>query len=66
VPGRFDRQFELLFDATLGDPAVDDFLRAENPAARKTMAAGFRDAIARNLWQPRRNSVAMYFERNDL
>ena len=34
LPDRFDRQFDLLFDATLGDPAIDAFLRRENPAAR--------------------------------
>ena len=66
VPGRFDQQFELLFDATLGDDTVDDFLARENPAARDTMAAGFKEAIDRDLWQPRRNSVAMYFERDGI
>ncbi len=54
---RLDRQFDLMFEATLGDPAVDGFLRAENPQARAAMAARFRDALARDLWRPRRNDV---------
>jgi len=58
LPERFDGQFELLFDATLGDPAVDAFLREANPQARGAMAARFREALARDLWRPRRNSVA--------
>ncbi|MBB4304703.1 cobaltochelatase CobN [Rhodobium orientis] len=64
VPVRFDRQFELLFDATLGDDAVDAFLMDANPAARETMADRFRDAISRDLWRPRRNSVAFALERD--
>jgi cobaltochelatase CobN len=58
LPARLDRQFELLYDATLGDEAVDSFLRRENPQAREAMAARFDEAIRRDLWRPRRNSVA--------
>jgi cobaltochelatase CobN len=58
LPERFDRQFDLLFDATLGDPAIDDFLARENPDARAAMAARFADAQASGLWHPRRNAVA--------
>jgi cobaltochelatase CobN len=58
LPARLDRQFDLLFDATLGDEAVDAFLRAENPRARAAMAARFDEAIRRELWRPRRNAVA--------
>ncbi len=58
VPSRLDRQFDLLFDATLGDETVDAFLRAENPRARAAMAARFDEAIRRELWRPRRNAVA--------
>jgi cobaltochelatase CobN len=57
LPARLDRQFDLLFDATLGDETVDDFLRQANPAARAAMAARFDEAITRDLWRPRRNSV---------
>ena len=48
----------LLFDATLGNERVDGFLRKANPAAREAMAARFDEAIRRDLWRPRRNSVA--------
>jgi len=57
VPEGLDRQFDLLFDATLGNPDVDAFLDAENPAAKGAMKARFAEAIERDLWQPRRNSV---------
>lgn len=60
VPARFDAQFSLLFDATLGEPAVDAFLCRENPQAREAMRARFEDARARDLWRVTRNStVAM-------
>ncbi len=55
LPQRFDRQFDLLFDATLGNAAVDAFLHCENPAARADMMARFDDARRRGLWRPRRN-----------
>ncbi|WP_137391317.1 cobaltochelatase subunit CobN [Rhodoligotrophos defluvii] len=55
---RFDRQFELIFDATLGCEPVDAFLRRENPQARAAMAARFAEAVRRDLWRPRRNAVA--------
>jgi cobaltochelatase CobN len=29
-----------------------------NPAARQAMAARFGEAISRDLWRPRRNSIA--------
>jgi cobaltochelatase CobN len=58
LPQRLDQQFELAFGATLGDPAVDAFLRAENPEAHAAMAERFRQALARDLWRPRRNSPA--------
>ena len=58
LPQRLDRQFELVFDATLGNEAVDRFLLDNNPAARCAMVAKFNEAIDRNLWRPRRNSVA--------
>ncbi|MGC2340872.1 MAG: cobaltochelatase subunit CobN, partial [Methyloceanibacter sp.] len=58
LPTRLDRQFDVLFDATLGNESVDSFLREQNPAAREAMAARFDEAIRRDLWRPRRNSVA--------
>jgi cobaltochelatase CobN len=58
LPQRLDAQFDLLLDATLGDPAVDRFLREANPMARAAMAERFLDALRRDLWRPRRNAVA--------
>ncbi|MBW4022793.1 MAG: cobaltochelatase subunit CobN [Proteobacteria bacterium] len=62
LPERFDAQFDQLYDATLGDAAVVDFLAGANPAALAVLEARFRDALARGLWRPRRNSVAMAAE----
>jgi cobaltochelatase CobN len=62
LPDRFDEQFEQLYDATLGDPEVMEFLKESNPAALAVLEARFRDALARDLWRPRRNSVAMAAE----
>ena len=56
LPSRFDTQFDLLFDATLGTAEVDAFLRAANPDARAALAARFAEAQAQGLWHPRRNS----------
>lgn len=53
----FSRQFDLYYDATLGDEAVANFLAQHNGAAAAAMRARFLEAIARGLWQPRRNSV---------
>ena len=58
LPARLDRQFDLVFDATLGDDDVDRFLQDNNPAARAAMASRFDEAIRRDLWRPRRNAVA--------
>ena len=58
LPDRLDRQFDLVFDATLGDDAVDNFLREANPDARAAMISRFDEAIRRDLWRPRRNAVA--------
>jgi cobaltochelatase CobN len=50
--------FERLYEAYLGDPTVAAFLSRENPAAVEAMRRRFAEAIARGLWQPRRNDVA--------
>jgi cobaltochelatase CobN len=57
LPERFDRQFDLLFDATLGDPEIDAFLRAANPAAHAAMLARFEEARGRGLWRTGRNML---------
>jgi cobaltochelatase CobN len=58
LPQRLDRQFDLLFDATLGEPDVAAFLASANAEAKSAMEARFRDALARGLWRPSRNAVA--------
>ncbi len=58
LPERLDASFDLLFAATLGDAAVDRFLRDANPAAREAMRARFAEARARGLWRTHRNDVA--------
>ncbi|MHB1872719.1 MAG: cobaltochelatase subunit CobN [Steroidobacteraceae bacterium] len=62
LPQRLDQQFELAFDATLGNPEVDAVLRAENPEAHAAMEERFRQAMAGGLWRPRRNSIASILE----
>jgi len=52
-----DRQFDLLFDATIGDEAVRTFLIGANPAAANAIAERFDQAIRRGLWSTRRNSA---------
>lgn len=51
------RHFELLFEATCGDPEVRDFLVAENPKAALGIVARFEEALRRGFWQSRRNST---------
>jgi cobaltochelatase CobN len=58
LPVRLDRQFDLLFAATLDNPDVAAFLRDSNPEAKAAMAARFNEAWRRGLWRPRRNDVA--------
>ncbi len=52
------RHFDLLFDATLGDDAVRDFMVDANPAATRATADRFADAQDRGYWHARRNSTA--------
>jgi cobaltochelatase CobN len=53
-----DRQFDLLFDATIGNDSVRDFLTSANPAAANAIAERFDEAIRRGFWTSRRNSTA--------
>ncbi len=52
-----DGQFDLLFDATIGDERVRAFLSTANPAAATAIAERFDEAIRRGLWTTRRNST---------
>jgi len=51
-------QFDLLFDATLGDERVRSFLLDANLAATRGMAHKFDEAISRGFWITRRNSTS--------
>ncbi|HUZ72915.1 MAG TPA: cobaltochelatase subunit CobN [Stellaceae bacterium] len=53
-----DHHFDAVFDAYIEDDAVRGFLEQHNPAALAEMKARLAEAIERNLWRPRRNSVA--------
>ena len=50
--------FERLYQAYLGDAAVAAFIARENPAAIEAMRRRFEEAVARGLWQPRRNDLS--------
>jgi cobaltochelatase CobN len=52
-------QFDLVFDASLGNDAVSAFLRDCNPEAMKALARTFEVARERGFWITRRNSIAM-------
>jgi cobaltochelatase CobN len=52
-----NRQFDLLFDATIGDDGVRSFLVGANPAASRAIADRFDEAARRGLWTSRRNSA---------
>jgi len=58
-----DRQFDLLFDATIGDEAVRKFMIDANPAAARAMAERFDEAIRRGFWTTRRNSTTALLAR---
>jgi cobaltochelatase CobN len=51
-------QFDLMFDATLGDEAVRAFLVGANRQAACHMASVFEAAARRGFWLSRRNSSA--------
>ena len=50
--------FERLYQAYLGDPVVAAFIARENPEAIDAMRRRFEEAVARGLWQPRRNDMS--------
>ncbi|MGD0434016.1 MAG: cobaltochelatase subunit CobN, partial [Acetobacteraceae bacterium] len=53
-----ERQFDLLFDATIGDETVRRFLTEANPGAATAIAQRFDEAVRRGLWTSRRNSAS--------
>ncbi len=57
-----NHHFDTLFEAYMADEVVRGFMAEVNPAALREMADRFSEAIARGLWQPRRNSVTQQLE----
>ena len=55
LPTRFDRQFDLLHAATLGDETVLSFLAEHNPEALAALRTRFAEARERGLWHARRS-----------
>jgi cobaltochelatase CobN len=53
-----DRQFDMLFDATIGNEVVRNFLTNANPEAADAIARRFEEATQRGLWTTRRNSAS--------
>ncbi|MEM8786217.1 MAG: cobaltochelatase subunit CobN, partial [Pseudomonadota bacterium] len=49
--------FDLLHAAYFADDEVRDFIETKNPAAFREMTARFLEAMERDLWRPRRNSL---------
>jgi cobaltochelatase CobN len=52
-----DHHFDAVFEAYLEDDQVRGFLEAHNPNALAEIKARLAEAIERNLWKPRRNSI---------
>jgi cobaltochelatase CobN len=55
-------QFELVYDATLGNESVSAFLHDCNPAAATALARTFDIARERGFWKTRRNSIGLNLE----
>lgn len=52
-----DHHFDQLYDAYLDNGDVRGFLETANPKTLEEIEARFREAVERDLWRPRRNSV---------
>ncbi|MDA7947855.1 MAG: cobaltochelatase subunit CobN [Hyphomicrobiaceae bacterium] len=52
-----DHHFELAYDAFIGNETVRDFIGENNPPGLKELAERFTEALERELWTPRSNSV---------
>lgn len=52
-----DHHFDAIYDAYIDDPAVRAFIEDKNPDALADIAARLKEAIDRNIWQPKRNSA---------
>ncbi|MGI9524232.1 MAG: cobaltochelatase subunit CobN [Hyphomicrobiaceae bacterium] len=58
-----DHHFDSLYDAYVADDTVREFLAENNPDALREIADRFEEAILRDLWAPRRNSVREVLQR---
>lgn len=54
-----DHHFDLLFVETIGKEEVKEFLEKENPRALETIVNVFNEALKRDLWHPKSNSIAL-------
>ncbi|MEM7255404.1 MAG: cobaltochelatase subunit CobN, partial [Pseudomonadota bacterium] len=54
-----NHHFDTLFNAYLEADDVREFLATKNPDALREIAERFQEALTRNLWQPRSNSVPL-------
>lgn len=52
-----NHHFDIVYDAVLGDEDTRGFIAEVNPAALSEIEERLREAIARDLWSPRRNAV---------
>jgi cobaltochelatase CobN len=55
-------QFDLVYDATLGNEEVSAFLQESNAAAARALARTFEIACERGFWTTRRNSIGLQLE----
>jgi cobaltochelatase CobN len=52
-----DHHFQLAYDAFIADEKVREFMAQNNAPGLEEMAAKFLEALIRELWTPRSNSV---------
>jgi cobaltochelatase CobN len=55
-------QFELVYDATLGNESVSAFLHDCNPDAARALVRTFEIARERGFWMTRRNSIGLHLQ----
>lgn len=57
-----DAQFDMAFDAIIGDENVREFMQRVNPRALTAVVTCFSEAQKRMLWRTRRNSIGILLE----
>ncbi|MBV9394728.1 MAG: cobaltochelatase subunit CobN, partial [Methylobacteriaceae bacterium] len=58
-------QFELVYDATLGNEAVSAFLHDCNPDAARALVRTFEIARERGFWMTRRNAIGLRLQQSE-